>query len=245
MTRLPLRANGHQLSVPDGTEVLVFEDDGLPPHLAHLSPFSPQLPFPCRTCDAPVSLRISGGAARMTGPCPLPDGITTVITLAVPSGKLIVTDDLRPAWDWRDEDLTASYNSALGQHQAIMTMAAAGCAYGPVLNTSPGLFRTGGDCYVIATPGFDPDPDESLVPAGWQELATTCTDLWAYSIADYEDWQSRDWDRGDRARRCKQDTIVDVTPGTYQFTHHTGERGFRYPHDTGEAVIFTHVERRE
>jgi hypothetical protein len=36
-------------------------------------------------------------------------------------------------------------------------------------------------------------------------------------------------------------TVADITPGTYQFTHHSGERGF--DRDVAETVIFAHFER--
>lgn len=238
----PLRANGHLCALADGTEVTVFEDAALP---RGLSPFIPQLGSArCRTCDAALRLDVSDDAVSVREPCPYPDGITTVITLEVPSGKLIVSDSLRPVYDWRDEDLTASYNSALGQAQAIGVMAKAGCAFGYVGNTSPGLFRTADGTYVIASldyyPGEDDDelPAEEATPPGWTLLAQVCTDLWAYSIADFEDWASRG---GNALALGYGDTIVDVPPGDYQFTCHTGERSFN--RETGGTVIYAHARR--
>jgi hypothetical protein len=164
-------------------------------------------------------------------------GITTVVTLRVPSGQVIVTDDLRPVYDW-DGDSVADYNTALGQHQAIEAMAAQGCAYGPVGNSCPGLYRTGPDRYVIASPGWDGDGDEEIIPEGWERLASVITDLWAYSVADYGDWVARG---GDPAGLDWADTVVDVTPGTYRFTHHTGEASF--DRDAPGTVIFADIER--
>lgn len=250
MRKLPFRASGHKAAIADGALALTYEDEGsLPAHLAHLAPFIPELGHAqCATCGQDLDLEVRVAEVVVKEPCPYPDGLTPVITLAVPSGRLIVTDDLRPAYNWRDEDLTVSYNTALGQAEATRAMAAQGCAYGAVLNTSPSLYRTGPDSYVIASVAFafsDDDEDEGgeVVPDGWEHLATVSTDLWAYSIADYEDWQSRDWDRARRAELGKLDTIVSVPAGTYQFTHHATERGFTYPHDTEETVIFAHIER--
>ncbi len=232
MRSLPFRANGHLFSVPDGQVSMIISGDDSG------RAFSPELPFPCQSCDASPWLRLTGDAAWMLGPCPYPDGITTVVTLAVPSGKLIVSDSLRPVYDWQAGDLTVSYNSRLGQHQAILAMAAQGCAFGPVGNTSPGLFSTGGDSYAIASVAWDEDADRELMPDGWELLAATCTDLWAYSIADFEDWASRG---GNALALGYGDTIVDVPPGDYQFTHHTGERSFSSGADG--IVIYAHVKR--
>lgn len=226
--------------------------------------------FNCASCDTypvwetvedsdgnPVSL-----AAETA--CELPDGITTVIELAVPSGKMIVNDDLRPIFDW-DMDRDAGkpgYNSVAGQDLVIKAMAERGCAYGPVLNSSPSLLRTGEDKYIISN--YDPElaPGEDGNPVG-VELAGVCTDLWAYSIADYDNWfakltawlEQTDLE-SDRHRNMKElaawveagadpaklpwtMTVVDVTPGVYRFTHHTGEAGF--DHDDWPA-LFADVE---
>jgi hypothetical protein len=220
---LPFRANGHETAVAEGTPVDVFE-------LAISSRgASPDPGRQCWTCDQWLDLVITDDAVTVATPCPCPDGITTVITLAVPSGRIIVTDDLRPVYDWRDARRKdppgmAGYNSALGQAQATWAMAAQGCAYGPVGNTSPGLYRTGDGTYAIASLDYHPDTDQEVLPAGWQPLASVCTDLWAYSVADYEDWLSRG---GNPAEMGWSDTVVDVLPGYYELTHHTGERSFR------------------
>lgn len=235
------RANGHQARVADGEAVVFYR-------ASHgIGPYCPRLDYDrCGTCDARLTLRFGDDEITVTEPCPYPDGITTTITLAVPSGKLIVTDDLRPVYDWRDRDRNdpegmAGYNSSLGQHQAILTMAAAGCAYGPVGNSCPGLYLTGEGTYVIASAGYDEDADQEVRPDGWLRLAGVITDLWAYSIADYEDWKARG---GDGARFARQEPgwdwdLVSVPPGTYQFTHHTGERSF--DQDASGTVIYADI----
>lgn len=242
MRKLAFSGGGHDTGIAEGELVAVFEWDGsepLPPRSPLASPWIPGMRSErCAACDERLLLGVSGTAVSAAGPCPYPDGITTTVTLQAPSGRLIVSDDLRPAYDWGET--AASYNSALGQAQAIRAMERAGCAFGPVLNTSPGLFRTGGDSWVIASPAYDPESDRELVPAGWELLAQVITDLWAYSIADFEDWCSRG---GNVLAMDCGDTIVDAGPGTYQFTHHTGERGFLWPHDTTGTVIFAHVKR--
>lgn len=61
---------------------------------------------------------------------------------------------------------------------------------------------------------------------------------WAYSIADFKDWKSRS---GDTGTLGWSDTIVDVIPGTYRFTHHTGERDI--DRDGTWPLVFAHIQR--
>ncbi|GGY05235.1 hypothetical protein GCM10010358_68290 [Streptomyces minutiscleroticus] len=226
LTWLPLKPIGHQFT---RDEVAVLDLHGE----AHVM----DAPYSCDVCDMAPRWQITEHAVHVQDPCPYPDGITTTITLNVPSGRILVTDDLRPVYRWERKG-RADYSTALGQAQVVRAMAAIGCAFGPVGNTCPGLYRTGEDSFVIARPRYsedengDPDLPEDTC------LANICTALWAYSIADVEHWKARGGDPGSLGWT---DTIVDITPGTYQFTHHSGERGF--DSDTADAVIFAHIQR--
>jgi hypothetical protein len=229
ITDLTFRANGHLFHVEDGKQVAVFT-------LQPSEPFIPDLTAArCAFCDQWAEpLVVTSDAVTVATPCPYPDGLTSVITLEVPSGKVIVTDDLRPVYNWDDAEM-ASYNSALGQYQATGAMAAAGCAYGPVGNSCPGFYRTGGDTYVIASLAYDEETDKEVLPAGWELLAGIVTDLWAYSVADFGDWVDKNGDPATPA------VVVDLPRGTYQFTHHSGERSFN--HDAEGTVVFAHIQR--
>lgn len=237
---LRLDENGHWL-VRKGTEtVTVINYPPLPPYV--LETYSS-----CASCDTWPRYEVAGDAVRVIDPCPYPDGITSVVEVAFPSGRIIVTDDLRPVFNWRDEhgnDSFASYNTALGQHQAILEMAKQGCAYGPVGNTCPSLYRLPAPGkFVIASPAYSESEDDygddefDLSLPGAEKLASICTDLWAYSIADYELWRARGGDPStlDWSRR-----VLDIAPGTYRFTHHTNERAF--DHDADE-LIFANIEK--
>jgi hypothetical protein len=222
---LPLDANGHVFPCD---EVTVIRSGSMPPWVMDSRN--------CAVCDERPRFHL-GDRAHVVDPCPYPNGFTTRIVLNVPSGRIIVTDDLRPVYDWRPDMGMADYNSKLGQSQAVIAMAAVGCAYGPVGNSCPGMYRAGVDSYVIASPDVDWDDDEKPSIPDDARVASICTDLWAYSIADFEDWKAKG---GDPDSLRWTDTVVDVTPGVYRFTHHTGERGF--DHDARE-VVFAHVDR--
>ena len=200
--------------------------------------------YRCSLCGGGQSLEIREDVAFPEDPCPYPDGITTEILLKVPSGKIIVTDDLRPVYNGFDREGFADYNSSLGQSQVVRAFAEQGCAFGHVLH-SPDLFRTGEGTYVFANlPYYENEDDEyeteEIIPKGWTRVAGVCTDLWAYSVADFEDWKSKG---GDPDKMSWKDSVVAVPAGTYKFTHHTSERGF--DHDGPGLVVFAHIERVE
>ncbi|MFF9786356.1 hypothetical protein [Streptomyces nigrescens] len=228
-TETPLNTNGHDLLPRRTHNVMVFAEPGEKPMVAGVH-------RRCATCDERPTYVLREGTVHVQDPCPYPTGITTEITLDVPSGKLIVTDDLRAVYDV-DIDAGASYNTALGKAQVVEAMAALGCAYGPVGNSCPGLYREGENSYIIASPIHDDDDVPSLPEE--DRLARICTDLWAYSIADFEDWKAKGG--APENKRLGHYTVVDVTPGAYKFTLHTGERGF--DNYTADTVIFAHIER--
>ncbi|GAA1623960.1 hypothetical protein GCM10009733_020750 [Nonomuraea maheshkhaliensis] len=226
--RLPLEANGHLISRKSELEVLRLDIGG------QLVVFGEDH-YRCAFCDQWPTFNITEAVVAVRDPCPYPDGITTTITFNIPSGKLLVADDLRPIYDWYDTNF-ASYSSAIGKAQAIKAMAAIGCAFGPASNCGLGLYRTGPDNYIIATPTYDDDDNPSI--AEDTQLAKICTDLWAYSMVDFQAWKTRG---GDPAKLGYGDTVVDIPPGTYQVVHHSGERGFEW--DIAETVVWAHMER--
>ncbi|WP_446047621.1 hypothetical protein [Streptomyces olivaceus] len=230
--KMPLMPNGHAL-FPRWTEeiqeVAVFES------LAGEGPMVEGAYFRCADCDRELVYVVRDDAVYVQEPCPHPNGITTQTTFEVPSGRLIVSDDLRDVYDV-DFAAGASYNTALGQAQVVEAMAALGCAFGHVGNTSPSLYRAQErDSYLIAAPGHD-DQDASSLHECLAEIDTT---LWAYALADFEDWKAKGG--AVRQKLLGKHTVVDITPGTYRITHHSGERGFdRY---AAETVVFARIER--
>ncbi|WP_372412515.1 hypothetical protein [Streptomyces luteireticuli] len=101
-TRTPLNTNGHDLLPKRTDNVMVVAEPGEEPMVvgAH---------WRCATCDERPTYVLRDGTVHVQDPCPYLMGITTEITLDVPSGKLIVTDDLRDVYDV-DFDAGASYS---------------------------------------------------------------------------------------------------------------------------------------
>lgn len=210
-----------------------FAAEGISPSV--FEPFCMDLLSGCALCGKRPDVVITPDAVTCTGPCEYPDGLTTVIRLNVPSGKIIVSDSLRRVYDWTDADGVGDYNALIGQANATQVMAAKGCAYGAVGNSCPGLWRTGDDTYVIANLPYTED-DKEVVPDGWEMAAFIITDLWAYSIADFGDWTSK----GGKLDDLGHGTVVNVTPGTYEFTCHTSELSFDRDAD---LVVFADIKR--
>lgn len=191
----------------------------------------------CHMCGQWIDPAVKGDTVvAHPDPCLYPEGITSVVELAVPSGFMVVTDDLRPLYNGFTDD-RVDYNTALGQVQVIREYARQGCAYGPVGNSCPGFYRTGDDTYIIASPMmYDEDGEEiDPEPPDRDRLAHITTDLWAYSIADRDDFAAKGGEL-----RPHQDEVVQVRPGVYRFTHHSTEKAF--DPDAEGVVTFAHVE---
>lgn len=189
----------------------------------------------CPYCGTKPKFAFDGTAfILIADPCPRPEGIpTTTFELNVPSGKIVMDDDLR---QWFPTDAEFDINKTLGIHLQILDYAKAGFACGFVGNSCPAVFKTGDKFTVgnwldeIHKPGSDPDdydyienPDEC--PWG-EKVGSICTDLWWYSIADYDDFKRRFahyTPDGNFEEWFKHWThhVADVKPGVYRFTHYT------------------------
>jgi hypothetical protein len=146
----------------------------------------------------------------------------TIFELNVPSGTLVVGNDFRGHFRiLGDFDI----NGLEGTRKTIAAMAAIGCAHGYVGNSCPGVYQTRPDTFIIAVPG------EEEEPVGTQ-VASICTDLWWYSIVDYDEFKRRGCEgKYDDAQ------LVSTKPGVYRFTHHHSETS-----NYEKSHIYTQIE---
>lgn len=247
---LPLKPNGHHVTGRNGDTVKVlYTEYTIHPDqleqaetagIATTATFGTVVShlFNCAYCGDYVQTRVADDAVHVDSPCKYSEGITTTITLAVPSGKLIVSADLRPIYDGYDREGFADYSSDLGVSQVIQEFAKQGCAFGFVGDAWPDLFQTGEDEYVLANCGWDEELDGPKAPEGWTRLAGVDGAVWSYSIADFDDWVARG---GDVKNLDEGAEIARIPAGTYEFTYHGGERGFDR-HAAG-TVLFTHIKK--
>lgn len=209
-TNLPVDSRGHVFTATWGDGLV---DGSIVVSSAYdINQFSAHNASSCSNCDAHPSFDFYDDPER--GPrlvyvnrindndgaldCPVADGVEWTVDLAVPSGRMVVSDDLRPVYNvpLRHERDIPDYNSVLGQRLHCKEMEAIGCAFGPTSNIALGLFRpddqTDGEPvrYEIVTCFDDAEPGEEGYYAG-TEVADICTDLWAYSIADLDHYTAR------------------------------------------------------
>lgn len=190
--------------------------------------------FKCTFCGERLELATDGKHLKVLGkPCALPEGIPYHdIELNVPSGLLVVDDDLR---NWYPRESDRDINELLGKIQMTDDYAEIGLAMGFVGNSSPSLMRVKGeeDKYVIgnySSTVYDEETDRERKnpkknPWG-KKLATICTDLWWYSVADGDDFAKRlahytpemdlhKWEN--ESKGSWTHTTVKVRPGVYRF----------------------------
>lgn len=142
--------------------------------------------------------------------------------VSFPSGRVAVSDSLHHDSFESIEPVGPpgvyyDYNTFLGQKKYIEAYAEHGVAYGPVLNTCPSLYRddaTG--VLTVEAQDWDYEEDAIIPKSGKTELAQIITDLWAYSIMDYEKWL----ETNPPEEMMEYVKIVNVEPGTYEFTHY-------------------------
>lgn len=174
----------------------------------------------CNVCGEYITLvcdgeslhgrELRGRSFQEMTPCAYPDGILSEFELKVPSGKIVVFDDLRPFFPGLKKPYSqgTSVQHQLGRSRKTALYAEHGLAHGFVSNTSPRVFRKG-DRFVLARWYEDDSP--------WGEkVASITTDLWWYSIADAEDIRRRDEEHHPPDAYKNWDT-VEVKPGVYKF----------------------------
>ena len=156
----------------------------------------------CPYCPPKQNFETNGFVLRPTEPCPNPDGLVTEFDLNVPSGMVVIDDDLRDLCRIASE---RDINTRYGVHQAILDYAANGlvCGFG-IGNTCPTVARQKGGTYTIGH------------RQGGRKVASICTDLWAYSIMDYDEALKRAAYYGVEIRG----DIVKIPAGLYRFQHY-------------------------
>ena len=190
----------------------------------------------CSHCgESYFSLETNGISIRISGePCKFANGMPlTEWELNVPSGKLVVANDLRRIFPLEDDRFNV--NELIGCRQTALAYAENGMAHAFVGNTCPGVYKCGDGLFKIANePYEDADPRP---PFEGERVAGICTDLWWYSICDHNEFKKRLKHFKRKASEFNVG-IVNVKPGVYRFRHNEEARAYEGP---GEC-IYTHFE---
>lgn len=197
----------------------------------------------CYVCGKSYSLEFNGTSFSLGGdPCEHPDGIVSEFEINVPSGKLVIENDLR---DWFKAHKKGSVNYTIGRHKLTLAYSSIGLAHGFVGNSCPavykdseGVFRIGSWYKEVAEEDDEVDEEVEGVEdeeCPWGEkVAWICTDLWWYSICDLEELQRRESYYSSEETRKR--TVIDVRPGVYRFRHNNDVD------DEGLLILFATFE---
>jgi len=187
--------------------------------------------FDCTYCEARnLLLETNGETIRFSGAsCSHPDGLEpNEWDLNVPSGKIVVGNDLRRWFPFPDGDGEFDLNSFVGMRAVATRYADIGMSHAYVGNTCPSVFRTSSGAYKIANKRAEERWDEEkkeYVPCSampefdGEELANICTDLWWYSICDFDEFARRTEKFGGSLDDIYNAVVVTVKPGVYRFKH--------------------------
>lgn len=200
----------------------------------------------CGVCDEWMQWSLVDNEAVAQSECTMQNGVTTVVEIDVPSGRLICDDSLRDAegFDWEDDD-KASYNTTLGQAQVVEELATRGLFFAPCGNSCPGMWEIAPGKYAVASAAYNESDDESEdetlpLSLGGKQIDSFCTDLWAASMADYDNFLARGGKPIEEDDQYSTRWVMDVPAGRYRMTFHGGEKGFDRDAD---EVIFAQIER--
>jgi len=168
----------------------------------------------CSNCGKRQTFVFDGEVISPVEKCDYPDGLPAYeFELNIPSGKMVVANDLRGIF--RETVGNRYVNHEIEIWRTVQDYAKIGMAHCFVGNTCPGFFEVDSKTFAIGNPGYDPDTDEEKeTPRDGKQVAGVCTDLWWYSIVDYDEYVRRAGEEPND--HCE---IVDCEPGVYKFVH--------------------------
>ena len=181
--------------------------------------------FNCSVCDEYITYTFDGVTLGAENKCPYPNGIPEIsFELPVPSGKLVVANDLRYLFEdeYEEVDLRPNsrgwgfnINSDLGCVQVFQTYGKLGMAHGFVGNSCLSMYRIDRTTLTLSMVEHDEETYKHKELPG-ERVAGVCTDLWWYSVVDYRTYVAR---AGKEPN--KYCDVVDVKPGMYKVIQRT------------------------
>lgn len=199
--------------------------------------------FECGNCGErfaahPIDeLNLSFMAADVE-PCPTINPITEVV-LNVPSGKMIITDNLIRQFKLPEKTDTYPYssvNNKLGRINKTKEYEKLGVLF--VSTTSMVSFYSMDDgSMAFAKLSEDDEYNEVNEIGVKKELAYVCTDLWAYCAVDYDHFINSGFTL-EELQEHSHATVVDVIPGKYVITNYVEVEGFE-PHSGDSEILST------
>lgn len=134
------------------------------------------------------------------------------IDLNVPSGKIVIANNLRSLFPIYGSDWNVNF--VQGKKQESLRFGQFGCAFFFVSNSCPSLYRINQDYYAVAGYGWK--------QKGKRNLYGICTDLWWYSIADYDEFlrRAKFFNKDpDQILKKFDAKVIKIKPGVWRFKH--------------------------
>lgn len=169
--------------------------------------FSKSYSYKCNECSEEIQLECNGKHMRCCNLCKYPEGMPAYeIFLNVPSGKMVVANDLRKFFP-----IVGDYEIECveGCKKTTEKYAEVGMAHAFVGNTCPDMYKVKDGEFVIGI-----STERKRPVKGCRHVASICTDLWWFSIVDYDQFVVRSG-----REPGKYEEVVDVKPGVYRFRH--------------------------
>jgi len=142
------------------------------------------------------------------------------VAINIPSGRIAFADDLRFAYPVPDhEGSPQNANGPLWQKIITEGYGRVGLFHGYVGNSCPSIHRHNG-ILIIGNPSYDSKDYEPRDDLPGKHIGSICTDLWWYSIADYDDLAARMHKMGKNISDINLDGTVKVKPGRYILRHY-------------------------
>lgn len=185
--------------------------------------------FECDICGEEVKLQFNGKKLRCSNPCKYPKGFPHYsVEINIPSGKMVAANDLRQWWK-----IVGSYNvnKVINCKKTSDKYAEQGMAHMYVSNTCPGIYKKSEKFFLIGSAAEDKETLD-----GGERVGGICTNLWWFSIVDYDDYVKR---IGETPKSEYGLDVIDCKPGVYRFLH-------KFPHHnhdyTNEEEIYTEIK---
>ncbi len=190
-------------------------------------------PNSCTNCSEYMRWGIdeAGNISSETS-CSHSEGVTYSVTLKVPSGRVVFADSLFHVFKDLHDTKDLDYNSAVGRETYAKRLAAHNIAYGSVIECSPNVYLDKNTNSLILASIYDEEEEGEMVPESWVDLGYIITDLWAYSITDYDTFKAAGGQDDDSTV-----TFAEVPAGSYTFTHYADSKEWEHVKDEGEEEV--------
>ena len=244
IVEIPVTTGGHGFSGENfagkdfcGVSVLMAEEHRIPLTEAirtkqpcepvELKYCSNRLPLQCFNCGKRLQWTFDGIEVKCKTKCRFRNGVPDLVfEIDVPSGKMVVTNDLRSIFQIKDH----SISTLVAEFAYTKAYARKGMAHAFVGNSCPGMFQL--PCRTKLPSRF---AIGRLANKNVKRVASICTDLWWYSICDADRFEKNS------GKKAKKDDFLDIVkckPGRYRFTHvvHKIDRD-------EDGAVYTTIER--